>query len=107
MSFVCQMCGLCCSSMGEIISIMDAPCGGRFTIGYSTTFEERTVRLDPDKEELFYSAPRVSGLACPFLRKRGEATCICTVHASRPDLCRQYSCFRILILDFEGIGWAG
>ena len=28
-------------------------------------------------------------------------TC-CTVHHSRPDLCRQYACFRLLILDRQG-----
>lgn len=103
MTFVCQRCGDCCSTMGEIISIREqiGPC--EFRIGY-TNGEERTVTVDPDKRELF-CAQKPSGklpAACPFLRVRGLRERICTVHASRPELCRGYSCYRILVLHPDG-----
>ena len=41
--------------------------------------------------------------ACPFLRfeeKDGKA--YCTVHLTRPDICREFCCWRLLILDPQG-----
>ena len=102
MTFVCQMCGECCSSMGEIIEIREPEGERTFRIWFTTTGEERVVTLDPDKEDLFFDKPVKSRMACPFLREKKPGTLICTVHSTRPDLCRQYGCFRILILDAEG-----
>jgi Fe-S-cluster containining protein len=102
MTFVCQMCGECCSSMGEIIAIREETGQGSFRIWFMTTGEERLVTLDSDKQDLFYKTPQRSRMACPFLREVIPGKILCTVHYSRPDLCRQYGCFRILILDAEG-----
>jgi Fe-S-cluster containining protein len=102
MTFVCQMCGECCSTMGEIIVIGEQLGGDEFRIRLTPTMEERTVRLDPDKRDLFYRDGPRSPMACPFLRELGPGRKICTVHQSRTDLCRQYSCYRILVLDEDG-----
>lgn len=102
MAFLCQMCGDCCSTMGEIISILEQISSTTFRIGYSATLEERSVTLDPDKQDLFFTTRPKTSLACPFLREQAPGRFICTVHQSRPELCRQYSCFRILILDPAG-----
>ena len=103
MTFVCQRCGDCCSTMGEIISIQEQIRPFEFRIGY-TNGEERLVCVDLDKRELFCHQQQVEkkSLACPFLRQRESHERICTVHASRPELCRMYLCSRILILDPEG-----
>jgi len=89
--------------MGEIISIQEEinPC--EFRIRY-TNGEERIVSVDPDKQDLFRNRPQgdKKTIACPFLRPRVSRERICTVHASRPELCRGYLCSRILILDKEG-----
>jgi len=63
------------------------------------------VRVDPDKIALFEDRSSIEELpdACPFLRfdeKTGKA--LCTVHLTRPDLCREYCCWRLLILDPRG-----
>lgn len=89
--------------MGEVIDIQEHAGIREFRIAYTTTLEERTVFLDPDKQDLFFNNPPVSTLACPFLREHASGRVICTVHLSRPELCRQYSCFRILILDTNGV----
>lgn len=69
------------------------------------TGEAKEVRVDPDKIALFEDESSIEGLpeACPFLRfdgKTGKAWC--TVHLTRPDLCRDYCCWRLLILDARG-----
>jgi Fe-S-cluster containining protein len=90
--------------MGEIIRLREEIGPFRFRIWYTPTGEEREVVVDPDKQYLFESPvdERRISLACPFLRQRGAHEKICVVHLSRPDLCRQYSCFRMLILDKDG-----
>jgi hypothetical protein len=104
MTFICQCCGDCCSTMGEIISIQEqiGPC--EFRIGY-TDGEERVVSVDADKRDLFHDDQQQrdrKSVTCPFLRERAPRKRICTVHASRPELCRGYLCSRILILDSTG-----
>lgn len=103
MTFVCQCCGDCCSTMGEIISIQEQIDSYEFRIRY-TDGEERIVSLDPDKRELFPDLKErdKKSLACPFLRHQAPDKRICTVHASRPELCRMYLCSRILVLDAAG-----
>jgi uncharacterized protein len=89
--------------MGEIISIQEEINFGEFRIRY-TNGEERIVSVDPDKQDLFRNRPQEDkkSIACPFLRPRESRERICTVHASRPELCRNYLCSRMLILDKEG-----
>jgi uncharacterized protein len=103
-TFVCQLYGECCSIMGETISIREEIGTFQYQIWYTTTGKELVVTLDPDKRDLFHSVTPAnrSSLACPFLRKRQDHKVICTVHLSRPDLCRNYSCFWILILNSDG-----
>jgi uncharacterized protein len=102
--FTCQQCGECCSSMGEIIEIRDVLDPATFRIGFTATGEERIVSLDPEKQELFrkYDIRTSRPMACPFLRENSSKKFVCSVHASRPELCRQYSCYRILVLDSTG-----
>ncbi|MGB9176933.1 MAG: YkgJ family cysteine cluster protein [Methanoregula sp.] len=103
MTFVCQCCGDCCSTMGEIISIQEQISPYEFRIGF-TNGEERVVSVDPNKRVLFrvQQQEERKSIACPFLRQRAPHARICTVHASRPELCRRYLCSRILILDRDG-----
>ena len=103
MTFVCQCCGDCCSTMGEIISILEQIDTYKFRIGY-TDGEERIVTVDSDKRELFRNQQQEDkkSIACPFLRQRAPHRRICTVHASRPELCSMYLCSRILILNKDG-----
>lgn len=101
MAFECQ----CCSTMGEIISIREQIQPFEFRIAY-TTGEKRVVSVDPDKRDpdLFGFAQNKErrSLACPFLMRRSAHRHICIVHASRPEICRNYLCSRILILNKDG-----
>ena len=65
----------------------------------------KEVRVDPDKYALYEDRSSLENLpeACPFLRfdsDTGKAWC--TVHQTRPDICRDYCCWRLLVLDAQG-----
>ena len=67
--------------------------------------EVKEVRVNPDKTALYEDRSSIDHLpeACPFLRfdpKNGKAWC--TVHLTRPSICRDYCCWRLLIHDAEG-----
>jgi uncharacterized protein len=75
-----------------------------FVVQNHYTGDVKEVRVDPDKIALFEDRSSIDDLpnACPFLRfdkETGKAWC--TVHLTRPDLCREYCC-RLLILDAQG-----
>jgi Fe-S-cluster containining protein len=90
--------------MGEIIEITGQAGPRKFRIRYTTTGEQREVAIDTDKEDLFSSRDTGTShpMACPFLREMLPGTRVCVVHDSRPELCRQYSCFRVLVCDESG-----
>ncbi len=89
--------------MGEIIELMEEFEPFSFRIRFSVTGEERVVSIDPEKRELFRFQDIQSQrpMACPFLRQTDTQKCVCSVHSSRPDLCRQYACYRVLVLDTQ------
>lgn len=89
--------------MGAIISIREQIGSWEFRVGFCDG-EERTVSIDPDKRGLFQVQEQTDkkSLACPFLRNDIPDKRICTVHATRPELCRSYICSRIQILNKNG-----
>jgi Fe-S-cluster containining protein len=89
--------------MGEIIEIQEELGSCSFRIGFTVTGEERRVSVDPSKLESFRSGDikTLRPMACPFLVQLDAKKFACSVHASRPGLCRSYSCYRILVLDSQ------
>jgi len=77
----------------------------RYLVRNQYTGERTAVVVDPDKVTLFSDQSIVAEHpnACPFLRfDRSTAKGYCTVHQTRPAICRDYGCWRMLILDPEG-----
>jgi Fe-S-cluster containining protein len=102
MVFNCQQCGECCSVMGDVLSVLEKQGDDRYLLLNCYTGEKDMVRIDPDKLSLFLNANRPPG-ACPFLRHSQQTgLAYCTVHLTRPDMCRDFSCWRLLILDSSG-----
>lgn len=64
----------------------------------------KEVRVDADKYALYEDRSSLEGLpdACPFLRFDTDGKAWCTVHLTRPDICRDYCCWRLLISDAQG-----
>ncbi|MDD1672196.1 MAG: YkgJ family cysteine cluster protein [Methanomicrobiales archaeon] len=67
--------------------------------------EKAAVTVDPDKRDLYHDQGIFISWpdACPFLRNDTENKRICcTIHQTRPDLCREFGCWRLLILTPQG-----
>ena len=105
MPFECSQCGECCSHLG-LVHVIEKDYGDlRFLIKNQYTGERTAVTVDPDKAALFSDTAifQERPEACPFFRydtvsEKG----FCTVHLTRPEICRDYGCWRILILDYRG-----
>jgi hypothetical protein len=105
MPFECSQCGECCSHLGLVHIIQEDYGDYRFLVNNQYTGEKTTVAVDPDKIALFSDKSifleRLE--ACPFLRyDRARTKGYCTVHLTRPEICRDYGCWHLLILDAGG-----
>lgn len=79
--------------------------GYRFIMHNIYTGERHRVRVDPEKIALFMDRGIFRSLpeACFFLRREPDRDMyLCTVHETRPELCREFGCWRLLILTGRG-----
>jgi Fe-S-cluster containining protein len=100
--FECFQCGECCSNLGLVHFIEDDYGDFRFLIYNKYTGEKTPVTVDPDKRDLFLDKSIFKKMpdACPFFRyPPGSDKAFCTVHLTRPEICRDYGCWRLLILN--------
>jgi hypothetical protein len=105
MPFECSQCGECCSHLGLVHTIAEEYGDYRFLIRNEYTGEKTAVAVDPDKVSLFCdkSIFQERSEACPFFRyDRAAAKGYCTIHLTRPAICRDYGCWRLLILTPDG-----
>ncbi|MCK9579580.1 MAG: YkgJ family cysteine cluster protein [Methanoregula sp.] len=105
MVFECFQCGECCAHLGLVHSIEKEYGYYRYRIHNKYTNEDTLVTVDPDKHALFDDKTIFEKipLACPFFRYQpGSDLAFCTVHHTRPEICRDYQCWRLLILNPRG-----
>ncbi len=105
--FVCNGCGKCCRSFGAFIRIERQVTGSDYYCRYSLTSEHFTAHVQPafadeiaGEFEETGSVPGAEKKACPFLRpnKEGEGS-VCAIYSTRPPVCREFRCYRMLIYD--------
>ena len=104
-AFECFQCGECCSQLGLVHIIKEDRGDYRFLIFNRYTGEETDVVVDPDKIRMFEDRSVFDRLpnTCPFFRDEpGSGKGFCTVHLTRPEICRDYGCWRLLILNHRG-----
>jgi len=109
MAFECYQCGECCHHMGQVHTVSEVRGGFEFLVDNQYTGEKTAVMVDPDKHTLFADTSIFleQPEACPFLRQdTRDGKAYCTVHRTRPEICRDYGCWRLLILNSRG-GRAG
>jgi len=91
--------------MAQVHVIQETRGEFEFLVNNQYTGEKNVVRIDPDKYQLF-SDTRIFGdhpEACPFLRYHPKDRLgYCCVHLTRPEICRDYGCWRMLILNSRG-----
>ena len=105
MAYFCQQCGECCSVIGQVFSIIRQLDEFRFLLRNEYTGDTREVEVAPPLRRLFSESliPKEWENPCPFLRMDHPlGLSFCTVHQTRPDVCREYQCWRVLVLDREG-----
>lgn len=105
MAYFCQQCGECCSVMGQVFSIVRHLGEFRYILRNEYTGDTREVEVAPPLRRLFLvsEVPVHWQDPCPFLRMdEARGLSFCTVHLTRPDVCREYQCWRVLVLDNEG-----
>jgi uncharacterized protein len=106
MVFECQQCGECCHHMGQVHKIQEIRGEFEFLVNNQYTGEKTAVIVDQDKHHLFgdKSIFQKQPEACPFLRYQArDRKAYCTVHLTRPEICRDYGCWRLLILNSRGL----
>ena len=92
--------------MGQVHTIKEVRGEYEFLVDNTYTGEKTIVIIDQDKHHLFFdkSIFQEQPEACPFLRYRSEdRKAYCTVHLTRPEICRDYGCWRVLILNSRGV----
>lgn len=68
------------------------------------TGETLTVQVAPAFRDLFLSRtpPAYETGWCPFLRRRSDGVFLCTIHSSRPGICRTFRCVTMKIFSPGG-----
>jgi uncharacterized protein len=105
MVFECQQCGECCHHMGQVHKIKETRSDFEFLVNNQYTGEKTVVVVDADRYHLFLDKSIFVELpeACPFLRyDPSDRKAYCIVHLTRPEICRDFGCWRLLILDSCG-----
>lgn len=110
-AFTCDHCGKCCGSFGSFIRIERRMSDRDYYCRYSLTGDIFPVHVDAAY------AGEVSGhlcggelpqapagkTACPFLCHRQDRGGFdCAVYATRPPVCRDFRCYRMLVYDNRG-----
>lgn len=108
--FVCDWCGKCCRSFGAFIKIERKLTDRDYYCRYGITNDLVLVHVQPEY------ADEVSGSCseqktgsenaekkCPFLQKNpGGNGFVCTIYPTRPAVCREFRCYRMLIHNSKG-----
>jgi Fe-S-cluster containining protein len=99
--FVCTRCGKCCISLGKHIRIERSLSPIQHYCRIGITGEIVPVTIDPEHREIHATGECEAGW-CPFLRRTPDTTFTCTIHGSRPAICREFRCRTMVIYDGEG-----
>ncbi|HSQ93014.1 MAG TPA: YkgJ family cysteine cluster protein [Methanoregula sp.] len=110
--FECEWCGKCCASLGPHIMIerqlndRDYYCrsvidNSFFSARVDPAFCEEIADEFETGETLAHSTERRT---CRFLRQNPDRVgMVCAIYATRPKVCRDFRCYRMLIRTREGI----
>jgi len=104
--FECDLCGKCCASFGEFITVERQITAHDYFCRYGITNELFQVHVLPEYadefadrfEEMQDEGKDIHHQGCVFTRKNPEGPgLICIIYPSRPTICREFFCYRMLI----------
>jgi len=108
--FVCDWCGKCCRSFGEFIRIERKLTERDYYCRYGINNDLVLVHIQPeyadDVSTMLLDQREDSDAPekkCAFLVKNPKGTGFaCTIYPTRPPVCREFRCYRMLIHNREG-----
>jgi uncharacterized protein len=109
--FECDWCGKCCMSFGEFIKIERQVDERNYFVRYDITNEHFPVHvmpefadeIDAEYEAMMDGEPTEPRKRCIFSRKNPDGTGFaCAVYPTRPTICRDFHCYRMLIHHMSG-----
>ena len=106
-SFVCDHCGRCCTSLGAYIRIERQLSERDYYCKNTLTGEVFPVHVAPEFAEEIdedsSSGTAASRPGCIFLRRNPHGPGqICAIYPTRPRLCREFRCYHMLIFNSRG-----
>ena len=109
--FECTLCGRCCSSFGEFITIERQITERDYYCRYGITNELFQAHMEPqfadgfaDEFEDLMNKGRdaVPKQGCIFLYRNPDGMgFVCRIYPTRPSICREFICYRMLIYHQE------
>ena len=110
-AFICDRCGKCCVSLGQSITIerqlndRDYYCRSKIDNAIFIARVDPAYREEIADEFAEGKTPQAGAdkEPCRFLRKApdGQGSC-CVIYATRPDVCRTFRCYRMIVRNREG-----
>jgi Fe-S-cluster containining protein len=107
--FECDRCGKCCRSFGEFITIERQINSCDYYCRFGITREFFSVHVQPEHADAIaevYEDGESRGdknrKKCIFLLKEGQDDGFtCAIYPSRPHICREFQCYRMVIYNTE------
>ncbi|MCJ7742899.1 MAG: YkgJ family cysteine cluster protein [Methanoregula sp.] len=105
-AFDCTRCGKCCASFGEFIKIERQLTSRDYYCRYGIKNELFLAHLEGDYADSQHPSSKegepVKG--CPFMRENQNGKGIaCAIYTSRPRICRDFRCYRMVIVNRAGL----
>jgi Fe-S-cluster containining protein len=104
-AFQCSWCGKCCASYGDFIKIERQLTSRDYYCRYGIKNEMFLAHVEGDYI-MSYPPDTNEGKpkkGCPFMQKNlsGDGFA-CAIYATRPQVCKEFRCYRMLIFDRDG-----
>ena len=104
-AFDCSLCGKCCASFGAFIKIERQLTSRDYYCRYGIKNELFLAHIEGDYVDCQSSSSEegepVKG--CPFMRKKADGDgIVCAIYATRPRICREFHCYRMVIHHPDG-----
>ncbi|MDP2798214.1 MAG: YkgJ family cysteine cluster protein [Methanoregula sp.] len=104
-AFNCSWCGKCCTSFGALIKIERQLTSRDYYCRYGIKNELFLAHIEGDYADSQPPSPKVGEpmKGCPFMRKKTDGKGIaCAIYTTRPRVCREFRCYRMLIYNRDG-----
>lgn len=104
-AFDCSWCGKCCASFGAFIKIERQLTNRDYYCRNGIKNELFLAHIEGDYADSTPIDPKEINLerGCPFMRKDPAGKEIaCAIYATRPRICRDFRCYRMVILNHNG-----